>query len=116
MRMFTKTRPKNTHFWTDGKQFCATLIFWVEPKNFFKISYLAQFRKFLSEFYHVTSNYTFEQVINSNIGSNMAPLMVSRGASEGATESDMPWKVGLNRKISFQHSNLSNSSGSIVTK
>ena len=44
---------------------------------------------FLLEFLHVISNYTFEQVVFSNKGSIMAPLMV------GATESDMPWEVGL---------------------
>ena len=39
--------------------------------------------------------------MNSNMGSNMAPLMVSRGASEappfsvGATESYRPWDIGL---------------------
>ena len=65
-----------------------------------KISCLTQFWKFLSEFWHVISNYTYQQVINSNMGSNMAPIMVSRGGGPlrppvGATESDMPWEVGL---------------------
>ena len=76
-------------------------IFFVEPQNFLNISYLAQFSKFLSEFWHVISNYTYQQVINSNMGSNMAELMVSMGGGPlrpppmGATESDTPWEVGL---------------------
>merc|ERR1711872_37260 len=36
----------------------------------------AQFWKFLSEFWRVISDYTYQQVINSIMGSNMAPLMV----------------------------------------
>ena len=55
---------------------------WIEPHDIFKILYFAQFWKFLSEVLHVISNYTYQQVSNSNHGSNMAPLMVSRGASE----------------------------------
>ena len=91
--VYKKTRQKNIHFWTNGKQFCMINIFFVEPQNFLNISYLAQFSKFLSEFWHVISNYTYQQVINSNMGSNMAPLMVSRGGlwgppPVGATESD----------------------------
>ena len=42
--------------------------------NFFKISYLAQFWKFLSEFWYLISNYTYQQVINSSMGLNMAPF------------------------------------------
>ena len=77
--VYKKNRPKNINFWTNGEQFCA-------------ISYLAQFWPFLSKFLHVISNYTYQQVTNSNGGSNMATLMVS---SMGATESDMPWEVVL---------------------
>ena len=48
----------------------------------------------------MSNNYTYQQVINSNKGSYMAPSMVSRGGGseaplEGATESDMSWEVGL---------------------
>ena len=42
-----KTRPKNIHFWTNDKQFCMIKNISVEPQNFLKISYLAQFWKFL---------------------------------------------------------------------
>ena len=41
------------------------------------------------------SNYTYQQIINSNMRSNMAPLMVSRGGHMGDTESGMPWEIGL---------------------
>ena len=72
----------------------------VESRNFLKNSYLTQFSKFLSEFWHVISNFTYQQVINSNMGSNMAPLMVSREGplmppAMGATESDRSWEIGL---------------------
>ena len=53
------------------------ILSYFEPRKFFKISYLAQFSKFLSEFWHVISNYTYQQVINSNMGSNMVPLILA---------------------------------------
>ena len=84
-----KTRPKNIHFWTNGEQFCTIEFFWIEPQIFFKISYLAQFWKFLSEFCYLISNYTYQQVINSIMGSNMAPLMVSMG---GGLRPPPPWE------------------------
>ena len=52
--------------------------FCVEPRNLLKVSYLAQFQKMLSKFLYVIFNYNFQQVTNSNRGSNMTPLMVSR--------------------------------------
>ena len=66
--VYKKNRPKNIYFWTNGTQFCTIKFFWVVPRNFFKISYLAPFWKFLSEFWRVISNYTYQQVINSNMG------------------------------------------------
>ena len=88
-----KTRPKNIHFWTNGKQFCTIDIFFGLASKFLKISYLAQFWIFFSHFLHVISNYTYHQIINSNMGSNIAPLIVSGGGAfrpppVGATESD----------------------------
>ena len=62
-----------------ARNFVWSPFFWVEPRNFFKISYITQFLKFLSELLHVITNYTYQQVINSNLGSNMAPLIVSMG-------------------------------------
>ena len=63
--------------------------FWVEPQKYVKILLYYQFLKFLSEFWHVISNYTYQQVMNSNMGSNMAPLMVSRG---GGHNGPPPWE------------------------
>ena len=68
----------------------STIFFGLSLEILLKISYLAQFWKFLSEFLYV---YTYQQVISSNNGSNMAPV--------GATESDMPWEVGLKIVISL---------------
>ena len=58
------------------------------------------FENFSSEFSYVISNYSYQQVVNSNMGSNMAPLMVSGGGPlrpppMGATESDRSWEIGL---------------------
>ena len=75
----------NIHFWTNGEQFCVITIFLRWALKYSKISYLAQFWKFKSEFLHAISNHTYQQVTNCNLGSNMAP----------PTESDMPWEVGL---------------------
>ena len=67
--------------------------FLVEPRIFLKISYFAQFWKFSSELWHVISNYTYQQVIHSNMGSKMAPLMVFRGAGACAPEKQMKIKL-----------------------
>ena len=102
MRMLTKKLDKKIFiFGRMVSNFVRSKLFLVEPTIVLKISYLAQFWKFLSEFWHVISNYTYQQVINSNMGSNMAPLMVSGGGPlkppppVGATESDRPWEIGL---------------------
>ena len=77
------TSSKNNDFWANGEQFSAIKkkFDWASWYNC-KILYFTQFWKFLSEVLHVISNYTYQQVSNSNHGSNMAPLIVSRGASE----------------------------------
>ena len=47
--------------------------------------------------------YDQKKVGLSNMGSNMAPIMVSRGSPPpppmGATESDMPWEIGLKKVL-----------------
>ena len=74
-----KTRPKNIYFWTNGEQFCTIKKNLGFALKFLKISYFAQFWKKISEFWHVISNHTQQQGMNSIMGSNMAPLMVSGG-------------------------------------
>ena len=54
--------------------FMRPSFFWVEPQNLIKISYLAKCLNFLSEFLHVVSNYTYEQVVFSNKGVNYGPF------------------------------------------
>ena len=56
IRMFTKTRPKNTHFW-HGKRFCANKFFWGWGQSFEKISYLGQFWKEKNLFFCMRPHY-----------------------------------------------------------
>ena len=66
--------------------------FWLSLE-IFKISYFAQFWKFSYELWHVISNYTYQQVIHSNMGSKIAPLMVFKGAGACAPEKQMKIKL-----------------------
>ena len=75
MRMFTKKLDQKIFiFGQMASNFVQLNFFWIEPQIFLKISYLAQFWKFLSEFWYLISNYTYQQVINSSMGLNMAPF------------------------------------------
>ena len=47
----------------------STFCLW-RASNFFKISYLAPFWKFLSKYLHVISNHSYQQVTNDHMGSN----------------------------------------------
>ena len=114
--MFTKKLDQKIFiFGRMASNFVRSTFFWIELRNLKKISYLAQFSKFSPEFWHVISNYTYQQVINCNMGSNMAPLIVSMGGPlrpppMGPTESDRSWEIGLSNsergKISYYLSSI----------
>ena len=62
--------------------------FLVEPRIFLKSHISLNFGNF-----HLNSNYTYQQVIHSNMGSKIAPLMVFRGAGACAPEKQMKIKL-----------------------
>ena len=107
MRMFTKNQTKKYSFLDEWRAILYDQHFFgVEPRRFLKMQNLAQFLK-----WHVTSNYTYQKVINSNMGSKMASLMVSREG--GRLLRPPPWEpqnlishglvsqIGLSKYVSF---------------
>ena len=65
----------------------------VEPILFFNFI----FRSFLEIFSPSFAYHTYGQIINSNKGSNMSLFTASEAPPLGATDSEMPWEVGLTK-------------------
>ena len=79
MRIFTKTRQKNSHFWMNGEQFCAPFIFLCWASAFlYNPSFSLNFGNFYTYFC------MWSLFILMSKGSNMAPSMVSRGCGSKA--------------------------------
>ena len=65
--------------------------------------YLSEFWRYGPDFLHVIITFIGFKITFNNMGSKVAPSLISRGGSlrhpppVAATESDMPYEVGLNR-------------------